>query len=101
MAVNRRWIVLAVAALLCGIAIGWNDSRPTWDDTGVTAGLLVAASAIFGFTDPRRWWIWSLLIGIGTPLFEVAGATGSASLAAFVFSGLGAAGGAGASRLLR
>jgi hypothetical protein len=101
MAANRRLVTLCVVALICGIAIGWNDSRPAWDDTGITAGLLVVASAVFGFIDPRRWWAWALLIGVGTPLFEIAGATGSASIAAFVFSGLGAAGGAGASRLLR
>src|SRR5437763_2564537 len=101
MSVNRRWLALGVAALICGIAIGWNDSRPTWDDTGVTAGLLVVAGAVFGLIDPRRWWAWALLIGVGPPLFEIGGQTGSAALAAFVFSAVGAAGGAGVSRLLR
>lgn len=101
MAANRRWIALGVVALIVGIAIGWNDSRPAWDDTGVTAGLLVVAGAIFGVLDPPRWWIWALLIGVGTPIFELGGQTGSGSLAAFVFSGVGAAGGATASRALR
>jgi hypothetical protein len=101
MAANRRWIALGVVALIVGIAIGLNDSRPTWDDTGVTAGLLVVAGAVFGFLDPPRWWIWALLIGVGTPLFEIGGPTGSGSLAAFVFSAVGAAGGATASRALR
>jgi hypothetical protein len=98
---NRRLIALAVAAVALGLAIGWNDSRPTWDDTGVTAGLLVVAGLVFGVVDPRRWWLWALLVGIGPPLFEIAGEVGSASLAAFVFSAVGAAGGAGASRLFR
>ena len=90
------------ASLPCvGLAIAWNDSQPTWDDTGITAGLLVMAAALFGVIDPRRWWLWALLIGVGTPLLEIGGASGSASLAAFVFSGVGAAGGAGARRLLR
>src|SRR5262249_24569921 len=77
------------------------DSRPTWDDTALTVGLLVVGSATFGFIDPRRWWLWLLLVGAGPPLFEMGGPNGSASLAAFAFSGLGAAGGAGAARLLR
>jgi hypothetical protein len=101
MAANRRLIALSVIALIAGMAIGWNDSRPTWDDTGITAGLLVVAAAAFGVIDPRRWWLWAVLVGVGTPLFEITGATGTASLAAFVFSGVGAAGGAGATRLLR
>jgi hypothetical protein len=101
MVANRRLITLAAIALIVGIAIGWNDSRPTWDDTGITAGLLVVAAAAFGVVDPRRWWLWALLVGVGTPLVEMSGEVGSASLAAFVFSGVGAAGGAGATRLLR
>ena len=92
---------MAATAFAIGLAIGWNDSRPTWDDTGVTAGLLVMAAAVFGVVNPARWWLWGLLVGVGTPLFEIAGETGTASLAAFVFSGVGAAGGASASRLLR
>jgi hypothetical protein len=98
---SRRQLVLALAALAVGLAIGWNDSRPGWDDTGLTAGLLVVAGAVFGLVDPRRWWLWLLLVGLGPPLFEIGGPIGSASLAAFVFSGVGAAGGAGAARLLR
>ena len=98
---NRRLIALSIVAVVIGLAIGWNDSRPTWDDTGITAGLLVMAAALLGVVDPRRWWLWALLVGVGTPLLEIGGQSGSASLAAFVFSGVGAAGGAGARRLLR
>ena len=54
---NRRLIALSLAALVVGLAIAWNDSRPTWDDTGITAGLLVMAAALFGVVDPRRWWL--------------------------------------------
>jgi hypothetical protein len=66
-----------------------------------TAGLLVLTGAAFGVIDPRCWWIWALLVGVGTPLFEIGDETGSGSLAAFVFRGVGAVGGAGASRLLQ
>jgi hypothetical protein len=101
MTANRRTLALAAAALACGIAIGWNDSRPNWIDTGVTAGLLVGIAALFGVIDPRRWWLWALLVGVGAPLFEITGETGTASLAAFAFTAVGAAGGARGSRLLR
>jgi hypothetical protein len=98
---NRRLIGLSLVAFLVGLGIAWNDSRPTWDDTGITAGLLVMAAAVFGVIDPSRWWLWALVVGVGTPLLEIGGESGSASLAAFVFSGVGAAGGAGVRRLLR
>lgn len=38
--------LLASAVLLCaGLAIAWMDTRPGWDDTGVTAGTLALATA--------------------------------------------------------
>ena len=98
---NRRSIALAAAALIAGIAIGWNDSRPTWDDTGITAGLLVVAGAVFGVVDARRWWIWALLIGLGTPLFEISWRGRHGVAGGVRVQRSGAAGGAGASRSLR
>jgi hypothetical protein len=101
MTANRRLIATCLAALVVGLAIAWNDSQPMWDDTGITAGLLVMAAALFAVVDPSRWWLWAVLVGLGTPLLEIGGQSGTASLAAFVFSGVGAAGGAGVRRLLR
>ena len=38
-------LALAAVALGIGFAIAWLDSRPTWDDTGITAVLLFVTSA--------------------------------------------------------
>lgn len=35
----------ATFSLGAGLAIAWIDTRPGWDDTGVTAGLLMMAAA--------------------------------------------------------
>jgi hypothetical protein len=35
-----------VFALVAGAAIAWVDSRPTWDDTGVSAALVFFAAAL-------------------------------------------------------
>ena len=45
----------AFLVLLAGLAIAWVDARPTWDDTGVTAGALLVASAIGGLCGLRPW----------------------------------------------
>jgi len=56
--------VLAVALAL-GLAIGWVDSRPHWDDTGITAGLLFLSAAAVTFLVPRRPWLCGIAIGAG------------------------------------
>ena len=56
------WVLLAVAVVV-GASIAWMDGRPTWDDTGITAGVVLLLSAAFGFVAPRRPWVWALAIG--------------------------------------
>lgn len=58
---------LLVAAVGLGIAIAYVDSRPTWDDTGVSAGALTIAAGVLGLLGPRRPWAWALGVGIWIP----------------------------------
>jgi hypothetical protein len=47
---------LVGAGVLCaGLAVAWMDTRPGWDDTGITVGLvvLIAASGALGGL-----WVW-------------------------------------------
>lgn len=90
---GRRDGLLAVAAVAIGASLGYFDSRPTWDDTGITVSLLLlTASMVAGFSG-RRPWLWALLVGGWVPLFEIAGSAGAASLAAPLVAALGAFGG--------
>jgi hypothetical protein len=93
-----QWIggrdgLLGLVAGAIGLTIGYVDSRPSWDDTGITAALLLLTSAMGAGLSGRRPWLWALLVGIGIPLFELWGPGGTASLAALVISTLGALGG--------
>ena len=74
-------------ALAAGLAIGWVDSRPTWDDTGITAGAIVLAAGAIAWWRPRGALVWGLLVAGFVPLFERTWG----SLLALAF-GLGAAG---------
>jgi hypothetical protein len=92
-----RWIggrdsVLALAAAAIGLTLGYLDSRPSWDDTGITAALLLSTSAMVAGLSGRRPWLWALLIGIWIPLLEAWGPAGVASIAALAISALGAFG---------
>ena len=63
-------IVLALA-VLSGLAIAWIDSRPNWDDTGITVGMILGAATIFGLFTSRRPWMTALAVCIWVPLFEI------------------------------
>jgi hypothetical protein len=85
-----RLIALGLVALALGIAIGYIDSRPGWDDTGITVGLLLGTAAVVAWTDGRRPWLWALLVGLPLPIIEVFGSGSTASLAALLFAAIGA-----------
>ena len=54
---NRVVFALAIVA---GIAIAYVDSRPHWDDAGITVFAMVTAAAIFGVVAPRKPAPWAL-----------------------------------------
>jgi hypothetical protein len=64
--------ILFALALAIGLAIAYVDSRPTWDDAGITAVSLLLAAAIFGLIAPQRPWLWGVAIGIWIPLHQIA-----------------------------
>ncbi|MBX7251058.1 MAG: hypothetical protein K1X50_03675 [Candidatus Promineofilum sp.] len=87
------WVLLAVAVVV-GASIAWMDGRPTWDDTGITAGVVLLLSAAFGFVAPRRPWVWALAIGGMIPLLGIIRGGNVASLLALIVALVGGYGGA-------
>jgi hypothetical protein len=64
-------IWLLAAALAIGAAIAYVDSRPTWDDTGITAGTLVLSAAALSCVAQRRAWLIAIAIGIWIPILAI------------------------------
>ena len=89
--IGRRDALLAVAAAAIGAVVGYVDSRPTWDDTGITVSLILLTSAMVAGLSGRRPWLWALLIGAWVPLFEISGSGGPASLLPLVAAAAGSA----------
>ena len=90
---HRYWITI-ILALFLGIMIGWIDSRPNWDDTGITVGLVVISTFIIGFIFPRRPWIWAITVGIWIPMFDVLLQGNYGSIIALIISFIGSYSGA-------
>src|SRR4051794_3638136 len=87
---DRAVALMLLPALAAGWALAYIDSRPTWDDTGLTAAALLACSALLGAVEPRRPWLWALAIGVWLPLVEIAGSHNAGSLIGLVLAFIGA-----------
>jgi hypothetical protein len=58
---GRMTYVACAGALAAGLGIAWMDSRPTWDDTGISAAALFVASGVAAALGVR-WWLAALLV---------------------------------------
>ena len=99
-----RWLgprdgVLIIVSVAIGVVVGYVDSQPSWDDTGITVALLLLTSAMAAGLSGRRPWLWALLIGIWPPLFEIGGPAGLWSLTAVLVASIGAVAGYAAVRV--
>jgi hypothetical protein len=63
--------ILLVASLVLGLLIAYIDSRPTWDDTGITVFALLAGGGIIGLLIQKRPWLYALAFGLWIPLWGV------------------------------
>jgi len=93
-------IGLRSAAVGLGLLIAWVDSRPTWDDAGITAGAVFLTAALFGALRPRHAWIWGVAVGVWIPLFGIVLHHNSGSLLALAPALVGAYAGALARRAI-
>lgn len=65
-------LLTILVALAVGVAIGYVDSQPGWDDTGITAGSVLLSAAILAAVRPRVAWAVGLAVGTPVLLFNVA-----------------------------
>jgi len=82
--------ILLPIALLIGLLIAYVDSRPNWDDAGITALALLVSAGVFGLLSPDRPWMWALAVGLWIPLYGIASTRNFGSLLALVFAFVGA-----------
>ncbi|HJW22410.1 MAG TPA: hypothetical protein VJ506_08285 [Candidatus Limnocylindrales bacterium] len=87
--IRPRDIGLIALGLAVGLTVAWLDSRPGWDDAGITTGLLVAGGAVVAVIDGRRPWLWTALVGGPLPVVEVPGSGSAAPFVALLFAAIG------------
>ena len=82
------------SALALGGLVAYVDSRPTWDDAGVTAGALFVMAVVFGYLGPARAWLWALALGAWIPLLGIIRTHNVAAVMVLVIAFAGAYAGA-------
>ncbi len=87
---SPKYLIVPAIALAAGVTIAVIDSRPGWDDTGVSAAALFLSTAILATVSPRQWWLVALLTGAWIPLHGLLTGNVGAALA-FVFAVVGSA----------
>jgi hypothetical protein len=94
------WWLLTLATL-DGLSIAWIDSRPGWDDTGVTVGLLVLSAGFWSLFARRRAWAIALAVGAWIPAAALAKGGDVRFLAILIFPAAGAYAGGAIGRVIR
>jgi len=88
---NRRVLALSVLVLGAGVAIAWADTRPGWDDTGITAFAVLITAALGALLRVPPWLAAILVAG---PLLAAELSNGTGVLLAIPFALIGAYAGA-------
>jgi len=85
--------ILLAVAVVAGLFFAYVDSRPTWDDTGITVGVILLTSGLLALIGFQRPWLLALAIGLWLPLYEVLTTHAYASIVALIIAFIGAYGG--------
>jgi hypothetical protein len=88
----RRGLLVIGGAF--GLVLGWVDSTPGWDDSGLSAASVLLLAMLLGVIDRSRPWVWGLCAGFGIPLWGIALHQNYGSLLGLIFALAGACAGA-------
>jgi hypothetical protein len=58
-----RATITLLFALAVGLLIGYVDTRPNWDDAGITALGVLVTCGVLAAVSPKQWWLWAICVG--------------------------------------
>jgi len=68
---KKSFVFAVIFATLSGIAIAWIDSRPNWDDTGISVLLVLLVSLFCGYLAAQKPWLIAIAVSVWIPLFGI------------------------------
>jgi hypothetical protein len=81
---KNKFNLYFILAEFTGLALAWMDSRPNWDDTGITVFLVLLAAILFGFLTFKKPWLIALAVSMWIPLLEIMWTHNYGALLAFI-----------------
>ena len=87
-------LLLTIAAV-SGLFVTYVDSRPTWDDAGITAGVILLLCGLIALSGYKLPWLLALMVGVWIPLYGILVTHNYGSVLALVIAFIGAYGGWG------
>jgi uncharacterized membrane protein (DUF4010 family) len=60
--------IVCALAVTAGLSVAWIDTRPTWDDAGITAMMVLVMAFVFGSLAGQKPWLIALATSIWVPL---------------------------------
>ncbi len=88
--VNTKFWTTIIFACIIGFALAKIDTSKNWNDTGITVGLVLLSSFIFGAIMPGFAWLWAIIIGGFIFSFNVIQNSNYGSAGAILFAFIGA-----------
>ena len=87
---GKSFILSVLFACILGIAIAWVDSQPSWDDSGISAFMVLSVSMLAGYIAKRKPWLIALAVGAWIPLYGIYSTQNFGSLLALLPGFIGA-----------
>ena len=68
---GKSFNLTVLFASIFGIAIAWIDSQPSWDDSGISAFMVLLVSMLAAYMAKRKPWLIALAVGAWIPLYGI------------------------------
>lgn len=68
---KTKFLLYLVLSIVTGLFIAWIDSRPNWDDTGITVFMILCASSLFSFLAGEKPWLIALAVCSWIPIWAI------------------------------
>jgi hypothetical protein len=81
---KNKFIIYLILAIALGLGIAWIDSRPHWDDTGISVFMIAASATLCGYLASQKPWLIALAVSAWIPLWGIALTHNYGALLAFV-----------------
>jgi fructose-specific phosphotransferase system IIC component len=68
---GKSFNLTVLFACVSGIVIAWIDSQPNWDDSGISAFMVLLVSMLAAYLAKQKPWLIALAVGVWIPIYGI------------------------------